>query len=108
MKQLPKKTVMRINDFLDQLHRPFHNGAARLFSMLLALGLSVILLINPNHIAESSAQLDHGYLTILMIALSAVFVHGSGFKPRFWLWKVVFSPYLSWAILLHFIVLMFT
>lgn len=99
---------MNINHYIDQLHRPFQHWLTRLFSMALALLLSGLLLINPNHIAESSAQLDHGYLTVLMIALSGAFVHGIGFKPIFGLWKVVFSPYLSWSILLTFVALMFT
>jgi len=98
---------MNINHFIDQLHRPFQFWLTRFFSMALALLLSGLLLVNPTHIAQSSAQLEHGYLTLLMVALSGAFVHGIGFKPIFWLWKIVFSPYLSWAILLTFIAFMF-
>ena len=98
---------MKINDYIDRLHRPFQYRLTRFFSMLLALVLSGLLLINPSHIADSTAQLDHGYLTLLMIALSGAFIHGIGFNPIFWLWKIVFSAYLSWTVLLTFVVLMF-
>lgn len=98
---------MKINHYIDLLHLPFKYGVTRLFSIVLALLLSALLLINPNHIAHSSAQLDHGYLTLLMLALSGAFIHGIGFYPRFWLWKIVFSPYLSWTVLLTFVALMF-
>ena len=98
---------MKINHYIDFVHRPFKSAVTRLFSIVLALLLSALLLINPNHIAHSSAQLDHGYLTLMMIALSGAFIHGIGFNPIFWLWKIVFSPYLSWTVLLTFVVLMF-
>lgn len=98
---------MKINYYIDLVHRPFQHGLTRLISILSALLLSALLLINPNHIADNAAQLDHGYLTILMIALSGAFVHGIGFNPIFWLWKIVFSPYFSWTVLLAFVLTMF-
>jgi cyd operon protein YbgE len=75
--------------------------------MLLALILSGLLLINPGQIADSTAQLKHGYLSLLMLALSGAFIHGVGFNPRFWLWKIIFSPYLSWTILITFVISIF-
>ena len=98
---------MKINDLLDLIHKPFSYALTRFISILLALLLSGLLLVNPNHIADSTASLDHGYLTILMIALSAAFVHGIGFEPRFCLWRVIFSPYFAWFILFTFIARMF-
>ncbi|MCW8994601.1 MAG: cyd operon YbgE family protein [Psychromonas sp.] len=98
---------MKLNDYMERLHKPFQNRFARSFSLLLALALSGLLLINPRHIADNTAQLNHGYLSVLMLALSAVFIHGIGFKPIFWLWKIVFSPYWSWPVLVTFVVLMF-
>lgn len=98
---------MKINYYIDLAHRPFQHGLTRFISILSALLISGLLLINPNHIADSAAELDHGYLTVLMIALSGAFVHGIGFNPIFWLWKIVFSPYFSWAVLLTFVFAMF-
>lgn len=98
---------MKINYYLDLVHRPFQHCLTRFFSIFSALLISGLLLINPNHIADSVAQLDHGYLTVLMVALSGAFVHGIGFNPIFWLWKIVFSPYFSWSVLLTFIYAMF-
>jgi|GEM_PF-2402326 len=95
--------ISTLNYYIDILHRPFQLFITRVFSLLLALFLSGLLLIYPNHIAASSAQLDHGYLTVLMLALSAAFIHGLGFYPHYWLWKILFSPYFSWGVLLTFI-----
>jgi cyd operon protein YbgE len=107
LKKIKRRTVwMRIstlNYYIDILHWPFKFLITRLCSLLLALFLSGLLLIYPNHIAASSAQLDHGYLIILMLALSAAFIHGVGFYPHYWLWKILFSPYFSLGILVTFI-----
>ena len=95
--------ISSLNYYIDFLHQPFRHLITRVVSILLALFLSALLLIYPNHIAASSAELDHGYLTILMLALSAAFIHGIGFYPNYWLWKIVFSPYFSWGVLLTFV-----
>ena len=38
--------------------------------------------------------------TLIMIGISGGFVHGVGFTPRFWFWKWIFSPFLSWPLML--------
>jgi len=99
--------MMKVNYLLDVIHKPFMRPWTRFISIVLALLLSALLLVNPNHIADSTAALDHGYLTVLMLALSGAFVHGIGFEPRFWLWRIIFSPYFVWLILFTFIIRMF-
>lgn len=94
---------MNLSRFIDTLHRPFQHSVTRFFSIILALSLSGLLLVYPGHIAQSTTELDHGYLSLLMFALSAVFVHGVGYNPLFWLWKILFSPYISWTVLLSFL-----
>lgn len=94
--------ISSLNYYIDILHRPFKFFITRLFSLLLALSLSGLLLIYPNYMSAGSAELDHGYLTIIMLALSAAFIHGIGFYPHYWLWKILFSPYFSWGVLLTF------
>lgn len=75
----------------------------RFISILLALMITGVLLIFPGRIASNLDQLNEGYVMLLMLGLSSAFIHGVGFDPRFWLWKILFSPYLSWVILLSFI-----
>lgn len=99
--------MKQLNSSIDLCHLPFKHVITRIVSIILGLGLSGLLLINPSHIADSAATLDHGYLTLLMMALSAVFVHGLGFYPIFWLWKLLFSPYFSWPVLFTFTLFLF-
>lgn len=105
-KKQRKLKTMQINHLLDLLHKPFTYPFTRFISIVLALLLSALLLVNPNHIADSTSALDHGYLTVLMFALSGAFVHGIGFEPRFWLWRIVFSPYFAWSVLFTFMIRM--
>ena len=99
--------IKQLNNAIDFLHRPFQMAITRFVSITLALAISGLLLVNPNHIADSAATLDHGYLTVLMMALSAAFVHGIGFNPIFWVWKIIFSPYFSWPVMFTFVVYIF-
>ncbi|WP_019613068.1 cyd operon YbgE family protein [Psychromonas ossibalaenae] len=99
--------MVKINQALDFIHKPFQYSPARWVSTLLAMLLSLLLLFNPDHIADSTAALANGYLSILMMALTAGFVHGLGFEPRLWLWRIIFSPYLSWPVLFFFAARMF-
>lgn len=101
------KIMEQLNKGIDFVNRPFQVAGTRFVSIILALALSALLLVNPSHIADSAAELNHGYLTLLMMALSAAFVHGLGFNPIFWLWKIVFSPYFSWPVMFIFIYYIF-
>jgi len=92
----------QFNNIVDFIHRPFKNRIARLILITLGITLSYSLLFNVYEVAEKATSLGLGYLTLLMIALSASFINGLGFYPRFWLWKFLFSPCFSWLVLLIF------
>jgi len=99
--------IKKLDEIIDFLHRPFENGYARCISILLGLSLTFLLLFNLNHAADYAANLGVTYFTFILIALSASFIHGLGFYPRFWFWKLLFSPYLYLLILLTFTVFIF-
>ena len=99
--------MKKLDHYMDFLHRPFENGYTRYISILLGLSLTFSLLFNLNHAADYAASLGVAYFTLILLALSASFIHGLGFYPRFWLWKLLFSPYLSLLILLTFTVFIF-
>ncbi len=96
-------TITQLNNKIDWIHKPFKLSLMRFISLLLALMITGILFIAPGHIAGNIEELNNGYLMLVMLGLSATFIHGVGFDPIFWLWKILFSPYLSWAILFSFI-----
>jgi cyd operon protein YbgE len=72
---------------------------ARLLSLGLAVALAALILIYPRAIAASIGEVRHGLLSLLMWGMAAGFVHGVGFVPRLWPWRLVFHPLLGWALM---------
>ena len=77
-----------------------YSGWARLFSFLCAAALSVLILVFPTAVADSIGSVDHGRLSLLMWGMAAGYVHGVGFDPHYWLWRLVFGPWAAWPLML--------
>lgn len=76
----------------------FNHPLARVFSFFIGIALSVFILLFPQHIARDLTELDHGLLSLVMLAMCGCFVHGIGFTPYNMVAKVMFSPLLCWPI----------
>lgn len=84
----------KLNRWLKILNHPL----ARLLSFVFAICLSVFILLLPQHIARDLTELDHGLLSLVMLAMCGCFVHGIGFRPyNIWA-KTLFSPILCWPV----------
>ncbi len=79
---------------------PLYAGWARLFSFVLATGLSAALLVMPHLVATDTRDLEHGPLSLALLGISAGFVHGVGYVPLLTLWRWLFSPYVAWPVML--------
>jgi len=73
--------------------------AARLLSLLMAVVLSALILIYPRAIATSVTDINHSMLSLLMWGIAAGFVHGVGFVPEHWLWRVLLGPVMAWLLM---------
>lgn len=62
-----------------------------LLPLLLALAIMFGLGIYPHLVINSNGQADHLVASLLLWAMSAGFVRGVGFMPKFWLWRLLFS-----------------
>jgi len=89
----------RLQQLLTRLHRPLDKGALRALSLLLAGYLSIVFLLMPQVIAPHTSVLNHGEASLLMWGVCAGFIHGVGFSPRYWLWQLLFSPWLAWPVM---------
>ncbi len=69
-------------------------------SFLLASPLAGILLIHPSAMLDSNGEYSHRAMMLIMLGISGGFIQGVGFKPRFWLWKWLFSPWLAWPLMI--------
>ncbi|WP_347455860.1 cyd operon YbgE family protein [Acinetobacter thermotolerans] len=76
------------------------NKFAMLISCLLAFPLATVLLVHPAAMLDDSGTYSHRALMFIMIGISGGFIHGIGFVPRHKVWKWLFSPILSWPLML--------
>lgn len=72
----------------------------RTLSLLLASPLALLLLIHPGLMLDASGHYNHPLLMGVMLGISAGLVHGVGFVPRLWLWRLLFGPVLGWPLLM--------
>ncbi len=76
-------------------HKGIYGTLPRLVSLALALGLSGWMFADP----RAFAQAGHGMLMLAMLGVCAGFVHGVGFVPLARAWRIVFSPWVAWALM---------
>lgn len=69
---------------------------ARLLSLLLGAALALGLLFLPAARGRELSPGEHGWMTLVLVAVCALFVHGSGFRFRARWLQAVFSPWLLW------------
>lgn len=72
-----------------------YGALPRLVSLALALGMSGWIFADPRAFAHAG----HGLLSLVMLGVSAGFVHGVGFVPQARVWRLAFSPWLAWALM---------
>jgi len=78
-----------------------YSFAARMVSLWLAIGLTVLVLAYPKAFAPSGIHsVRHDLLSLMMLGIAAGFVHGVGFVPQHLGWRMLWSPYLAWTLML--------
>lgn len=80
-------------------HRRFYGSASRVLSLLLAAPLALVLLIHPAAMLDGQGGYSHPQLMLVMLGISVGFVHGVGFLPHHWLWRLLFHPLIGWPLM---------
>jgi len=78
------------------LQRRFYGAASRALSLLLAAPLALVLLIHPAAMLDGQGGYSHPQLMLVMWGISAGFVHGVGFVPRWRGWRWLLGPLPAW------------
>lgn len=73
-----------------------NNLAFRTLSLLAAAAIVAVIVLYPRLVAETSSDVPHGFLAVLMIGMSCAWVHGFGFIPQNRLLQTAFSPLVAW------------
>ena len=102
VKKMPVNKLLK--DKLYLLSAKENSTTVRVFSFLLALIFSVIILFNPHFIASTSEAIQHGILSVQMLAISCGFIHGIGFSAKKVYFKLFLSPFIHWPIMLSLLI----
>lgn len=76
----------------DQAATPSWQKGLMVLCFTMAVPLAGVLLINPALMLDEHGHYNHTALTMIMVGISAGFIYGVGFIPRFWLWRWLFGP----------------
>ncbi|MCE0492818.1 cyd operon YbgE family protein [Vibrio sp. DNF-1] len=62
---------------------------------------------NPVTYAENIGGFNFVKVWLLILGMCSSMIFGVGFKPRMIVFKVIFSPYISFILLLYFTIILF-
>ena len=77
-----------------------YTAPARLLSLLTAGGLSTVLMLVPQAVAQPGQAPGHLTLILCMWGIAAGFVHGVGFVAYQRIWRAAFGPVAAWGLML--------
>lgn len=90
---------------LTKLHAPVDKTLIKVLSLVLGFYHVAMVMWDPAAYSASIGGFNAFVAPLLIWAVCSSMVFGVGFKPRHWLWQLVFSPYISLLILLYLLVI---
>lgn len=93
--------MSKLGEQVAKLHAPMDKGLLRALSFLLGLFHIAMVMWEPHQYADRIGGFNEVVGPLLIWAVCSSMVYGVGFKPRFWLWQILFSPYISFVILIY-------
>jgi predicted membrane protein len=76
-----------------------YGKTARLVFLLAAGVLALVIMLYPVALSKDGATPPHELLALVMLCISAGFIHGVGFTPTAALWLYLFHPFLGWLLM---------
>lgn len=61
--------------------------------------MSLVLLVHPAAMLDAHGGYSHNLLMLIMWGVAAGYVHGVGFDPHAWCWRMVLHPLLGWSLM---------
>ena len=77
------------------MYRPW----TRFVSLAAALAVSAVIMLYPYALGTRMTSITHTALPLLMLGVSAAFVHGFGFRPDNGALRWAFSPAVAWPLM---------
>lgn len=73
----------------------------RVLSLLLGFFHVAMLMWEPELYSQAIGGFNALIAPLMILALCSSMIFGIGFQPRFWLWQLLFSPYISLSVLFY-------
>ncbi len=99
--------MSNLTEQVTKLHQPMDKTLLRVLSLVLGFVHVGLVMWDPEAYAESIGGFNAVIGPMLIWAVCSSMVFGVAFKPRAWIWQLLFSPYASLTILLYLTVLRF-
>jgi len=94
--------VSKLSTQVARLHAPADKALFKALSLLLGFYHLVSIMWDPEAYAHSIGGFNAVVSPLIIWAMCSSMIFGVGFKPRYWVWQLLFSPYISLPILLVF------
>ncbi len=75
------------------------HGLARAASLVAAALIAAVIVLYPRLIAQTAADVPHGFLVVALLGMSFAWVHGFGFVPENRFLRIAFSPLIAWPLM---------
>ncbi|MEF1308962.1 cyd operon protein YbgE [Vibrio mytili] len=100
--------MSNLADKIAAIHQPMDKTLLRVLSLILGFMHVGLVMWEPEAYSQAIGGFNALIAPALIWAICSSMVFGVGFKPRYWVWQVLFSPYISLAILFYLTVLYFS
>ncbi|USD64326.1 cyd operon protein YbgE [Vibrio sp. SCSIO 43136] len=97
--------MSQLNQTLTRVHQPMDKGILRALVMIVAFLHVGLFMWEPEQYAQRIGGFEPWLGVLFVLSLCSSMVYGIGFKPRFWLWQTLFSPYIPSAVLTYLSIL---
>ncbi|MDO4627281.1 MAG: cyd operon protein YbgE [Pasteurellaceae bacterium] len=92
---------------INSIYQLVNKGSWRALSFILAIVITLCFFFNIDQFATALRNAPVLSVCLILWATVVLWIHGIGFDIRFWLWKLLFLPYIGYlgalmAIILHF------
>lgn len=83
----------------DKLYAVMDKGPLRALSLVMALVLAGCVFWDPTRFAAKTSSLEIWHEVLLVWAACTGVIHGVGFRPNYWFWRLFFTPLPAFVIL---------
>ncbi len=96
---MKSRYILKLGDLYDRLYHPIFY----FFSLILAFISFSFVMWEPQQFAQNIGGFNLFTGPLIIWSTCTGFIHGLGFKPRNWIWRISFFPPLAWLFMLWII-----